>query len=155
MSVYQVFNRSVNRIFLLCTIQNIQPNTFGQISEYHITVETQEGWTDKYGNQKTQTEQHHLVFDQSFAEPCKQFKLGQSMMLQEQQKPNKIVNICSLNVQAIFKLYSYLTSMPYLNSMTLKTTLACHFPNSKSIRYGLSHQTTKYSGYLRNRFYLC
>lgn len=86
MSVHQAFNRSVNRVFILGTIQHIQPNTSWQNSEYHIIVQTQDGWTDKYGNSKTQTEQHYILFDHSFSEQCKQLQLGQSLMLQGQLK---------------------------------------------------------------------
>lgn len=86
MSVHQAFNRSVNRVFILGTIQHIQPNTSSQSSEYHMIVQTQEGWTDKYGNPKIQTEQHYIVFDHGFAEQCKQLQLGQSLMLQGQVK---------------------------------------------------------------------
>lgn len=82
MSEHQVFNRSVNRIFILGTIQHIQPNTSGQTSEYHIIVQTQEGWTDKFGNQKTLIEQHYIVLDHSFAENCQKLNIGQSVMLQ-------------------------------------------------------------------------
>lgn len=82
MLVHQVFKRSVNRVFILGTIQNIQPNTLGQTSEYHIIMETQEGWKGKFGNQKTQTEQHYIVLDHSFAEDCKKLSTGQSVMLQ-------------------------------------------------------------------------
>lgn len=82
MSEHQVFNRSVNRVFILGTIQHIQPNTSGQTSEYHFIVETKEGWTDKFGNQKTQIEQHYIVLDHSFAEDCQKLKIGQFLMLQ-------------------------------------------------------------------------
>lgn len=71
MLVHQVFNRSVNRVFILGNIQNIQPNTLGQTFEYHIIMETQEGLKDKFVNQKTQTEQHYIVLDHSFAEDLK------------------------------------------------------------------------------------
>lgn len=86
MSVNQAFNRSVNRVFILGTIQHIQPNTSGQNSEYHIIVQTQEGWKDKYGNSKTLTEQHYVVLDHSFSEQYRQFQIGQSLMLQGQLK---------------------------------------------------------------------
>ncbi|MEG1463055.1 MAG: hypothetical protein RSC48_08075, partial [Anaerorhabdus sp.] len=76
----------VNRVFILGTIQHIQPITSGQTSEYHIIVQAQEGWTDKYGNQKTQTEQHYIVFDHSLSEQFKQLQIGQSLMLQGQLK---------------------------------------------------------------------
>ena len=82
MSVHQVFNRSVNRVFILGTIQNIQVNKFGQTSEHHFIIESKEGWTDKFGNQKTLIEQHYIVLDHSFAEDCQKLNIGQSVMLQ-------------------------------------------------------------------------
>jgi hypothetical protein len=82
MSVHQAFSRSVNRVFILGTIEHIQPNTSGQSSEYHIIVQTQYGWTDNFGNQKTQIEQHYIVLDHNFAEDCQKLNIGQSVMLQ-------------------------------------------------------------------------
>lgn len=82
MSEHQVFNRSVNRVFILGTIQNIQVSQLGQTSEHHIIVQTQYGWTDKSGNQQTQIEQHYIVLDHSLAEDCQKLNIGQSVMLQ-------------------------------------------------------------------------
>ena len=82
MSVHQVFNRSVNRVFILGTIQNIQVNPSGQTSEHYLIVETQDGWTDKFSNQKMNVEQHYVVLDQHFVEDCKKLSLGQSFMIQ-------------------------------------------------------------------------
>ncbi len=81
MSEHQVFNRSVNRVFILGTIQNIKVNQLGQTSEHHFIVQTKEGWTDKFGNQKTQIEQHYIVLDHGFAEDCQKLNIGQCVML--------------------------------------------------------------------------
>ena len=82
MYINQVFNRSVNRVFILGMIKNIQVIELGQTSEHYLIVETQERWTDKFGNQKTNEEQHYVVLDEHFVEDCKKLSLGQSFMIQ-------------------------------------------------------------------------
>ena len=68
MSVQQVFNRSVNRVFLLGKIKDIQTLQVEQTTLNYLIVETEEGLKDKLGNQKTQVEQRYVVLPSHFGE---------------------------------------------------------------------------------------
>ncbi|OFE42587.1 single-stranded DNA-binding protein [Acinetobacter towneri] len=82
MSVQQLFNRSVNRVFLLAKIKDIQTLQIDQTTLNYLIVETEEGWKDKFGNQKTQVEQHYVVLPSHFDEYLNNLEPNQNIMLQ-------------------------------------------------------------------------
>lgn len=87
----QVLNRSVNRIFILGIIKEIQVLQTNQEPLYYLMVETQESWKDKIGNAKTIVERHYVVLDQKFAEDFKKLLPEQLFMVQGQLR-NKQIN---------------------------------------------------------------
>lgn len=113
MSVNQVFNRSVNRVFILGKIKNIQVVQTDQIPMHYLIIETQESWTDKFGKEKTMAELHYVVLPQTFDEYLKNLELNQNIMVHGHLKTKQ------QNQYSQFKCASYIYAESIQNIETL------------------------------------
>lgn len=82
MSVNQVFNQTVNRVFILGEIKDIQVVQTDQTPMNYLIVETREDWTGKVGKEKTSIEQYYVVLPKKFNEYLDNLQLNQSILIQ-------------------------------------------------------------------------
>lgn len=113
MSAHQVFNRSVNRIFILAKIKDIQVLQINQTAINYLIVETEEAWTDKFGKERTMVEQHYVVLPHHFDEYLNNLAPNQSIMVQGSLKTKQ------QNQYPQFKCMSYIFAESIQDIVTL------------------------------------